>query len=107
MCFNKNDFLLLLNDRFFLFFDLLDNQATHITWLSEEDPAELCQTRSVGQMEAVGEGRVRASLSTLRAPRSGLWFTPGLWLNIPNWEAEVPKWGLENNKACYGQEKKL
>ena len=45
-CFNKIDFLL-LNNRFFLFFELLDNIATHITWLSKEDPAELCQTPSV------------------------------------------------------------
>ena len=47
MCFNKNDFLLLLNNEFSLFFELLDNLATHITWQSEEDPAELCQLPSV------------------------------------------------------------
>ena len=47
MCFNKNDFLLLLNNGFSQFFELLDNVATHITWLSEEDPAELCQPPSV------------------------------------------------------------
>ena len=45
--FNKNNFLLLLNNGFSLFFELLDNLATHITWPSEEDPAELCQSRSV------------------------------------------------------------
>ena len=42
MSFNKNDFLLLLNNGFSLFFESLDNPATHITWPSEEDPAELC-----------------------------------------------------------------
>ena len=37
----------MLNNRFSLFFELLDNLATHITWLSEEDLAELCQLPSV------------------------------------------------------------
>ena len=39
--------LLLLNNEFSLFFELLDNLATHITRLSEEDPAELSQPPSV------------------------------------------------------------
>ena len=42
-CFNKNDFLLFVNNGFSLFFELLDDLATHITWPSEEDLAELCQ----------------------------------------------------------------
>ena len=47
-CFNKKDFLLLLlNNGFSLFFGLLDYLATHITWPSEEDPAELRQPPSV------------------------------------------------------------
>ena len=32
-----------VNKGFSLFFKLLDNLATHNTWESEEDPAELCQ----------------------------------------------------------------
>ena len=47
MCFNKNDFLLLLNSGFSLFFQLLDNLATHITWPLEEDLAELCEPPSM------------------------------------------------------------
>ena len=35
--------MLLLNNGFSLFFELLDNLATHITRPPEEDPAELCQ----------------------------------------------------------------
>ena len=38
----KTIFLLLLNNRFSLFFELLNNLATYITW-PLEDPAELCQ----------------------------------------------------------------
>ena len=30
-CFNKNDFLLFINDEFSLFSELLDNIITHIT----------------------------------------------------------------------------
>ena len=43
-CFNKNDFLLLLNHGFSLFFELLDNLATHITLPSEEDPDKIVST---------------------------------------------------------------
>ena len=39
--------MLLLNNEFSLFFELLDNLATHIIWPSEEDPAELSQSPSV------------------------------------------------------------
>ena len=46
--FNKNDFLLLLNNWFSLFFELLVNRATHITRHSDEDPVELCKPSSVG-----------------------------------------------------------
>ena len=35
--------MLFVKSSFSLFFELLDNLATHITWSSEEDPAELCQ----------------------------------------------------------------
>ena len=38
----KTIFYCLLNNMFSLFFELLPNLATHITWPSEEDPAELC-----------------------------------------------------------------
>ena len=41
--FNKKPFLLFVCNEFSLFFELLDNLATHFTWLPEEDPAELCQ----------------------------------------------------------------
>ena len=54
MCFNKNDFLLLLNNGFSLFFELLDNLATHIIFPSEEDPAELCQPPLRGSFKHVG-----------------------------------------------------
>ena len=43
MCFNKKTFLFFVNNGFSLFFELLDNLATPITWPSEEDPAESCQ----------------------------------------------------------------
>ena len=39
----KKLFLLLLNNGFSLFVELLDNLSTNIFWSSEEDPAELCQ----------------------------------------------------------------
>ena len=39
--------LLLLNNEFSLFFEMLDNLATYITWPSEEDPAKMCQLHSV------------------------------------------------------------
>ncbi len=32
-----------VNNGFSLFFELLDNLAIHVTWPSEEDPAELRQ----------------------------------------------------------------
>ena len=38
----KTIFCCLLKNEFSLFFELLSNLATHITWPSEEDPAELC-----------------------------------------------------------------
>ena len=41
------DFLLVLNNGFSLFFELLVNLATHITWPSIEDPTELCQLHTV------------------------------------------------------------
>ena len=50
MCFNKNSISLLLNE-FSLFFELLNNLATHITWLSEEDPAELCHPHLCGSFK--------------------------------------------------------
>ena len=62
MCFNKNDFLLLLNNGFSQFFELLDNLATHITWPSEEDPAELCQPPPPWIFQTQrGHGRIRQS----------------------------------------------
>ena len=57
-CFNKNDFLLLLNNDFSLFFELL---ATHITWPSEEDPAELCYPLPWIFQTQRGHGRIRQS----------------------------------------------
>ena len=42
--FQWKPFLLFVNNGFFLFFELLDNLATHITWSSEEDPVELCHS---------------------------------------------------------------
>ena len=45
MCFNKNHLPYFFMSS--LFFELLDNLATHITWLSEEDPVELCQPHFV------------------------------------------------------------
>ena len=48
-CFNKKHLLkIFVNNEFSLFFELLDNVATHITRMSEEDPAELCQPRRRG-----------------------------------------------------------
>ena len=47
----KRFFCCLLNNRFSLFFELLDNQATHITWLSEEDLAELYQPHLSGSFK--------------------------------------------------------
>ena len=57
-CFNKNDFFF-VKQRISLFFELLDHLAIHITWPSEEDPAELCQPRPPWTFQTQrGHGRI-------------------------------------------------
>ena len=54
----------------------------------------------------VSEGRVRATLQSLRVPHWGLWLIPGFRVGQP-WPrcGRSAKWSLEDNTACYGQEK--
>ena len=71
ICFNKSHLCYQLITGFSLFFELPDNIATHITWTSEEDPAELSQTPLRGSFKhSVGTERLEKSNS-----RKQMWYS--------------------------------
>ena len=62
----------------------------------------------VAESVGVSEGRVRASLQSLRLALLGPVTHPKPPVKQPRPKSSISaKWGLEDNSVCYGQEKKL